>query len=520
MTDRPDDEKFCGGNAGIRQRTWPAPCWEPIHPMSDFRNMTSHSHGSTSAEQRERTLPNKVSDQGRLVPTSDNGAAGPSGDEALEHARAITALIFGPPGTRPFSIRYWTGLAERAAQDVSPFTIVVQRPGALRRMLLPPNELSIIEAVLSGDVDIEGDIERAMDLGDSINAQLRSASVLLTLTRHLLALPRQDPAASVRELRSEHTVGRAGGLHEPERDRAAIRYHYDVGNDFYSLWLDRRMLYSCAYFADGSDPDGELEDAQLAKLDLICRKLRLRPGDRLLDVGCGWGALIMHATRRYGVTALGITLSDAQAQLARERIAAEGLGDRCRVELRDYRALGDLPPFDKISSVGMVEHVGVENLPTYFDALYRALRPGGLLLNHGIVSVSAARPTSQWDWLERRLWKRDAFLDQYVFPDGRLGPLSAVIAGAERVGFETRDVESLREHYALTLRAWLTRLMHHRAEAVALTDERTFRIWRLYMAGSAYGFASGRLNIVQTLLGKPEADGHSGLPLRRNDLLL
>ena len=447
------------------------------------------------------------------TPRFDNAAA-------LSHARAICALIFGPAGTRRFHIRFWDGVTEAAAGGPAPFTFVVHRAGGLRRMLLPPNELTIIEALLAGDVDIEGDIEAAMWMGDGINARLRSPATLFALARHLRALPRHDALADVRALRAEHTVGRAGARHVPERDREAIRYHYDVGNGFYSLWLDRRMLYSCAYFADGSDPEAELEQAQLAKLDIICRKLRLVPGDRLLDVGCGWGALIMHAARHYGVTALGITLSDQQAALARERIAAEGLGDRCRVEIRDYRHLEVLPPFDKISSVGMVEHVGVENLPTYFAALYRALRPGGLLLNHGIVSVAAARPLPRWDWLEKRVWKRDAFLDQYVFPDGRLGPLSAVIAGAEREGFETRDVESLREHYALTLRAWLARLERHRDEAIALTDERTYRIWRLYMAGSAFGFSTGRLNIVQTLLSRPDGDGHSGLPLRRSDLLV
>jgi cyclopropane-fatty-acyl-phospholipid synthase len=439
-------------------------------------------------------------------------------DGSFSHARAVCALIFGAEGTRPFDIHYWNGVTERG-KGSAPYAIAINRPGALRRMLLPPNELNIIEAVLSGDVDLEGDIEAAMNLGDAINTQLRSPATLVSLFRHLRALPSGDAASDIRGRRSEHTVAVTGAPHVPERDRAAIKYHYDVGNDFYRLWLDERMVYSCAYFADGRDPDAELDDAQLAKLDLICRKLRLRPGDRLLDVGCGWGALIMHATRHYGVEALGITLSDEQAALARERIAQAGLSDRCRVELRDYRALGDVRPFDKISSVGMVEHVGVENLPTYFAALYPSLAPGGLLLNHGIVNVSDARPPSRWDWLERRLWKRDAFIEQYVFPDGRLGPLSAVIAAAEGAGFETRDVESLREHYALTLRAWLARLMRHRDAAIALTDERTFRIWRVYMAGSAFGFASGRLNVVQTLLAKPDG-GQSNVPLRRRDLLI
>ena len=223
----------------------------------------------------------------------------------------------------------------------------------------------------------------------------------------------------------------------------------------------------------------------------------------------------MHAAKHYGVTALGITLSEAQAKLARERILAQGLGSTCSVEIRDYRDLGAHARFDKISSVGMVEHVGVERLRTYFSALYHALRPGGLLLNHGIVSVASARPKARFDWLERKIWKRDAFLDQYVFPDGKLGPLSAVIAGAEWAGFETRDLESLREHYALTLRAWLKRLARHEAHATSLTDARTYRTGRFYMAGSAYGFSSGRLNVVQTLFVRQDSDGSSHLPLRR-----
>jgi cyclopropane-fatty-acyl-phospholipid synthase len=272
------------------------------------------------------------------------------------------------------------------------------------------------------------------------------------------------------------------------------------------------MVYSCAYY---DSPDGDLEDAQVAKLDLVCRKLRLRDGERLLDVGCGWGALIIHAAERYGVAALGVTLSEAQASLARERIALAGLGDRCRVEIRDYRDLPSGASFDKIASVGMVEHVGVEHLPEYFGALHRALAPGGLLLNHGIVNATA-RLLGWRQRLERRLWKRDAFIDQYVFPDGKLGPLHAVIAAGEAAGFETRDVEGLREHYALTLREWLRRLTGNAERAIALTDERTYRTWRLYLSASAHGFASGRLNVVQTLLAKPRQGGTVDLPLRRS----
>jgi cyclopropane-fatty-acyl-phospholipid synthase len=334
--------------------------------------------------------------------------------------------------------------------------------------------------------------------------------------RHLLALPRRDAPDDVRAARSEGVVAHVGQPHHPSRDRAAIRFHYDVGNDFYALWLDARMVYSCAYYRQPSD---SIDEAQRAKLDLICRKLRLRAGDRLLDVGCGWGALIIHAVLHYDVSALGITLSDAQATLARERIAAAGLEQRCRVEIRDYRALPPDAQFDRIASVGMIEHVGADHLDAYFTALHRALAPGGLLLNHGIVSLKEARPAGPLTWLESRLWRRDAFIHQYVFPDGKLTAFQAVIAAAEAAGFETRDVESLREHYALTLREWVARLLQHQDRATALTSERIFRIWRLYMTASAHAFARGRINVLQTLLGKPDADGRVEVPMTREDLL-
>jgi cyclopropane-fatty-acyl-phospholipid synthase len=436
-------------------------------------------------------------------------------DAPLHHARAVIEALFGPVAEREMDVRYWDGTLDRGHRDAR-FTLCIQRRGALRRMLLPPSELSLVEAYLSGDVDLEGDVEAATALADAIAARVRSPRILSTLLRHLLALPTGEPAPPVEVARAEHVVGALGKRHEQARDRAAIRYHYDVGNDFYQLWLDERMVYSCAYF---QRPDDTLDEAQRAKLDLVCRKLRLRPGERLLDVGCGWGALIIHAVQHYGVTALGITLSDAQATLARERIAAAGLSDRCRVEIRDYRALGDLQ-FDKISSIGMIEHVGVDHLPAYFAALHRALMPGGLLLNHGIVSVDAAHHRSRLDWIERRLWKRDAFIDQYVFPDGKLGPLHAVIAAAEGEGFETRDAESLREHYVLTLRAWVAGLLREKERAIEIAGERIFRTWRLYMTASAHGFATGSINVVQTLFAKPDAHGDAHLPMTRGDVLV
>jgi cyclopropane-fatty-acyl-phospholipid synthase len=273
-----------------------------------------------------------------------------------------------------------------------------------------------------------------------------------------------------------------------------------VPADFYSLWLDRRMVYSCAYFAAGED---DLDEAQARKLEYLCRKLRLVPGERLLDIGCGWGGLLIHAAQRYGVEAVGVTLSAPQAEEARRRIRAAGFEGRCRVEVADYRELPGADRYDKIVSVGMVEHVGLARLPAYFRQAFRLLRPGGAFLNHGITSAAGA---------SRR--RRSPFIQRYVFPDGELVPIAKVLEAAEDSGFETRDVESLREHYVLTLRHWVRRLEARREAARRIVDEATYRVWRLYMAGSAHAFRSGAINVYQSLLVK-SANGASGMPLTR-----
>ena len=433
---------------------------------------------------------------------------------ALEAARVVLDDAFGPVPARRFAVRFWDGTVDEPV-EAPRFTIVLESPGALRRMLLPPSELSLSESYIFGDVDVEGDLEAAADLGDIAAARLRSPRALFRLSRHVLALPRDDRHEHIEDSVMPASSELSGRRHSTTRDRDAVRFHYNVGNAFYSLWLDARMVYSCGYFARADD---DLDSAQESKLELICRKLRLSPGERLLDIGCGWGGLIMHAAKRYGVFAVGITLSEAQADLARERIAASGLSDRCRVELRDYRQLPRDSSFDKIASVGMIEHVGQKRLDEYFECAFGALRPGGLFLNHGIVSIEASRRPSLGARASARLWRRGQFIDRYVFPDGELLPSAMVIASAERSGFELRDVESLREHYVLTLRQWIRRLEAQRREAVALVGEPTYRVWRLYMSASAYGFRSGRIGIIQSLLAKPRAGGHVNLPRTREDL--
>jgi cyclopropane-fatty-acyl-phospholipid synthase len=277
------------------------------------------------------------------------------------------------------------------------------------------------------------------------------------------------------------------------------------------------MVYSCAYFPPGVE---SLDAAQTAKLDYICRKLRLRPGERLLDIGCGWGALIRHAVRSYGVEAVGITVSPAQAALASRRIAEAGLADRCRVELRDYRDIGDQPAFDKVASVGMVEHVGRARLARYFAKAFQVLRPGGLFLNHGIVDLETARPLSRHRRLRQLVWREGRFLQRRVFPNGELVPFAEVVRAAERAGFETRDAESLREHYVHTLRRWVRRLEARKDDAVALVGEATFRVWRLYMSAAAANFAQGRIGLVQLLVSKAPAEGTDVLPQTRDELYL
>ena len=437
-------------------------------------------------------------------------------DPAVGKTLAILNIALGPLRERPYDIRLWDGTVQRGgAVPAADFSLVIRRRGALRRMLLPPSELAIVESFISGDVEVEGNLESAMGLGDVIGSRIQSIGGIARLIPKLLTLPRADEPPALDASRYTRSLR----LLTPKARRSSaseIRFHYDVGNDFYALWLDPRMLYTCGYYKSQSD---DLATAQINKLNHICRKLRLQPGERMLDIGCGWGGLVIHAVENYGVIATGITLSAAQAEWAQKKISEKGLGDRCRVEVMDFRDLPANAHFEKISSVGVTEHIPEDQQPAYFARAFRALEPRGLFLNHCEVSTRAARRTNSIvERFNRWLWKRDQFIDKYVFPDAKLVPLASVIRSADSVGFEVRDVESLREHYTMTLRAWVRALERNEAAAIKLVGERTYRVWRLYMSAGAFGFRSASLNIVQTLLSKPDANGAAKIPLTREDI--
>jgi cyclopropane-fatty-acyl-phospholipid synthase len=417
-------------------------------------------------------------------------------DTSVEITFEFLDALFAAYPRRDFAVRLWNDEVWGNGNDPR-FTIVLKHPASLRRMLLGSNELKLGESYIFDDFDIEGDIEAAFDFGDYLIAHELELTEKLHLAGLLLRLPHHDHRHGKLEL-VPHLRGR---LHSKQRDQRAVTYHYNLSNDFYQLWLDQQMVYSCAYFERG---DEDIDVAQRNKLDYICRKLRLKPDERLLDVGCGWGGLAMYAARYFGVQALGVTLSKPQAELARQRIDQFGLSDRCEVRVCDYRDLDEAEPYDKIVSVGMFEHVGEPSLEEYFAHIWRLLRSGGIFLNHGIAASA----------LFRR--KGSSFIDKYVFPDGGLVPLGTTIRTAEACGFEVRDVESLREHYARTLRHWVRRLESRYEDAKRMTGETVYRIWRIYMAGSAHAFATGRVNLYQVLFSKSR-NGQAHLPLTRAD---
>lgn len=419
-----------------------------------------------------------------------------SGSSAVQTTLSLVQDLLRFSRPQNFAVRLWNGdtWGPEAGQEAR-FTIVLQHPGALRAMFLPPSEMALGEAYIFNDFDIEGDIEAVIDLAQDFLAMSWGKAEQLRYGVRLLSLPKREQGA--KHLFAANIQEK---LHTKEMDRKAVSYHYDRSNEFYQLFLDKAMVYTCAYFESADD---SIDVAQERKLEYICRKLRLQAGERLLDIGCGWGGLMIYAAQHYGVEVVGITLSQQQASLARGRIRAVGLQERCHVELCDYREVTGT--YDKLVSIGMAEQVGKSQTDAYFQQAYKLLRPRGVFLNHAI-SVHSQSPAPA----------KEDFIDRYVFPGGELLTLPVTLKAAEMNGFEVRDVENLREHYVYTLRAWVRALEEHEAEIKQVTDEVTYRIWRLYMAASINAFKRGNIGLHQSLLVKSE-NGKSGFPLTRQD---
>ena len=432
----------------------------------------------------------------------------PNFSQGVQEASDLLKFLFrGFNGS--LSIRLWDSTILRVGKESeigSPpkFTLVCLNPDVVRTIVLGRDPLRLAEAYFRGDIDIDGDFFSALLLKDHLQAIRISTLDRLNAIFSILKLRVPSFARPLNVDVKSSLHPRSVKEHSKIENRDAISFHYDVSNEFYALWLDKAMVYSCAYYMQATD---DLDAAQYAKLDHICRKLLLKPNDHLLDIGCGWGALVIHAAKHYGVNALGITLSHRQLKMARDRVEQAGLQDRVSIELRDYRDLLGESVYDKISSVGMFEHVGLKNLPAYFTAVSRLLKPSGLFLNHGIThDVEGWEKTSSTE-----------FINRYVFPDGQLDTVSNIQRLMENARFEIADVESLRPHYALTLRNWVARLERCHSKALNYVSESTWRIWRLYMAASALEFESGALGIYQILASK-RIDGSASLPLTRQHL--
>jgi cyclopropane-fatty-acyl-phospholipid synthase len=430
------------------------------------------------------------------APAALTGQRSPT-DETMTIARMLSSLLGDDVAGLRIEVYDGTDLGPPDAAT----TVRIVSPDFFHRVITGRGrELAFARAYVAGDVEVDGDIYGLLEVRERIG-RINIDSALLGDVARLLEIEGVKDLTKLRPLPpppEEVTV--RGALHTRRRDARAISSHYDVSNDFYRLFLGSTMTYSCALFENESD---ELDDAQINKYDLICRKLGLEPGMRLLDIGCGWGGMVLHAAERYGVSAVGITISREQQELAEKRVADSGLGDRVEIRLQDYRDVAD-GPFDAVSSIGMFEHVGEKRLDAYLGQIKSLLVPEGRLLNHAINRSAASR---------RARIDPNGFIGRYVFPDGELLEAGQVVSALNRNGLEVRHVESLREHYALTLRHWVRRLEENWDEAVDLTSLGRARVWRLYMAVSALGFETNELNITQ-VLATNTTDGSAGLGLR------
>lgn len=394
------------------------------------------------------------------------------------------------------AVRFWDGSVWRVRSDhPSDATLILKHPDSLTRMLRWPVQLALGEAYIYDDFDVIGSLDALLPLADHLMERRWS---LMDWLRCGAATWRQRKLDRLPE--ETRTLVLHGRRHEKLRDKEAVRFHYDVPVEFYRLWLDNRLMYSSGYY---HHEDDGIDQAQTQKLEYLCRKLRLNRGDRVLDVGCGWGGFALYAAQTHGALVHGITLSRRQAEVANQRISAAGMSRRCRIEVRDFRDVHGERMYDKIISIGMIEHIGKHQLDSYYEQALQLLEPGGAMLTQGI-GARDGQPTL------------GPFADRYVFPDAEVLPIQDIVSSAERCGFEVRDVESLREHYALTLQAWGQRLEQHHEEAVRVVGEVTYRVWRAYMAMAAYLFRRGRLSLYHTLCVRA-ANGRAGVPLTRED---
>lgn len=446
------------------------------------------------------TTPSARRDPSVGTPTPGAEPTTPHGMPTSHGAAAVLTpllelLLGGPPRVR---FQFWDGSALGPVD--SPGTVIVRSVDALRRVLWAPGELGVARAFVAGDIEFDGDLFAVLRVlhaaapRDLRQVGWRSLPASVNAARQLgvLHLPPPPPRIEARP---------TGRRHSPRRDSQAISHHYDVGNDFYEMVLGPSMTYSCARFPERST---SLEDAQASKHELVCAKLGLpeRPGARLLDVGCGWGSLALHAAIHHKARVVGVTLSRSQVEYARERVRHAGLQDSVDIRLQDYRQLSG-ERFDAVASIGMFEHVGGDRAAEYFAILHDLLAPTGRLLNHAISTPGGSTIGPR------------TFTGRYVFPDGELLDVGKLVLAMQRAGFEVRDVESLREHYSRTLHAWVANLESRWAEAVASVGAARANVWRLYMSASANGFDDGGLAVHQVLGVVPDSSGDAGMPPTR-----
>lgn len=431
------------------------------------------------------------------------------GDSSISLAHQILRRLFRDY-KEVFAIRLWNGSVFQIGDGSPVFTLSIQHHSVLRHLVLFSDPIRLAEAYFDGHVEVTGDFNAAMGLRYYLeNLKLPLQEKFLLAFRALglesKKVSNLDPFQVTESNVADKKLTNIARQNQPsENNVESIAFHYDVSNAFYKLWLDERMVYSCAYFETAEQ---DLDLAQRNKLDYICRKLRLQAGENYLDIGCGWGALVCWAAKHYGVIAHGITLSQNQYEYACEEVKRQGLEGQVSIEMRNYRDLPLVDTYDKVSSIGMFEHVGLKNLASYFSTVQLVLKPGGLFLNHGITSDTP-------DWNQG---VSTQFINRHVFPDGELDTISNIQRRMEEAKFEIFDVEGLRPHYAFTLRHWVRRLEENSEEAIKIVGERTYRIWRLYMTGCAIQFEQGATGIYQ-ILAERKKGGMPNLPLTRLDL--